>query len=60
MRRYTSIILVGAAVLNLTAFAQSCNTDCKKMCISEGLGDNCVESCGCQSMSNGVAERFAE
>ena len=44
----------------LTAVAKTCDVDCKKTCIAEGLGDTCVSTCGCETMTNGVAERFAE
>lgn len=60
MKRYTSIALIGAAALNLAVMAQTCNVDCKKVCISEGLGDQCVSKCGCETLSNGVADKFAE
>ena len=61
MKRYTSIALVSAAVLSFqSAQAMKCDLNCKNTCITEGLGDSCVSACGCQTMSNGAAEKFAE
>eukprot|EP00347_Sterkiella_histriomuscorum_P003583 403363731 len=39
----------------------SCNVECRKKCVSDGLGDECVvHQCQCQSLSNAVQDVFIE
>lgn len=60
MKRYLTLGL--GALLTFSSFVatQECDKLCKKACLSDGLGESCVESCGCETLSNGVTNQFAE
>lgn len=60
MKRFTSIVLVSIALFNISVFGMKCDLNCKNACMSEGHGDSCISACGCQTMSSGAAEKFAE
>ena len=52
------ITLTALGIANVTALG--CDSDCRRTCLSEGLGDDCVMQCGCETFTNGVAAKFAE
>lgn len=59
MKRYT-LFLLGALSFSAVHSAAVCNTECRRTCIKEGLGDACFGSCGCETLANAVTMQFSE
>jgi hypothetical protein len=58
MKRFIALsagfMAIGAAV------GKECDKICRQKCIDGDLGDDCVQSCGCETLTNGVADAFGD
>ena len=58
MRKYIAlsagIMAIGATV------AKECDKQCRQKCVDSDLGDDCVQNCGCENFTNGVADAFGD
>lgn len=60
MRTFLALSLGLLAFASTATLAKECNRECRQKCIDKDLGDECVEDCGCETLTNGAAEAFGD